>query len=60
MRIVYEKHPVSNERKAELRKNGFKIVDIAYKPHNHTETIEKPKKIDKPKSEHDNSDKESI
>lgn len=30
--IVYEKHPVSRERKTELRAQGLKIVDLAYKP----------------------------
>jgi len=30
--IAYEPHPVSPERKAELRAAGFKILDIKYKP----------------------------
>lgn len=30
--IVYEPHPVSAERKAELRAAGFTIVDAIYKP----------------------------
>ena len=30
--IVYEKHPVKAERKAELRKAGKKIVDAKFKP----------------------------
>ena len=31
-KIKYEKHPVSPERKAELRSQGFKIIDIQFKP----------------------------
>lgn len=30
--IIYEPHPVSLERKAELRSQGFKIVDAKFKP----------------------------
>lgn len=32
MKIAYEKHPVSAERKAELRAQGFKIIDARFKP----------------------------
>jgi len=32
MRIAYEPHPVSPERKAELRAQGFKIIDERFKP----------------------------
>lgn len=32
MEVAYEPHPVSPERKAELRAQGFKIVDIRFKP----------------------------
>ncbi|PWB21324.1 hypothetical protein [Comamonas sp. JNW] len=31
-KIAYEKHPVSPERKAELRAQGFKIIDAQFKP----------------------------
>lgn len=31
-KIAYEKHPVSPERKAELRKQGYKIIDEVFKP----------------------------
>ncbi|MHB0806012.1 hypothetical protein [Stutzerimonas nitrititolerans] len=31
-KIAYEKHPVTPERKAELRKQGFKILDARFKP----------------------------
>lgn len=30
--IIYEPHPVSPERKAELRAKGYQIVDAAYAP----------------------------
>ena len=30
--IHYEPHPVSPERKAELRAQGFKIIDAAFAP----------------------------
>ncbi len=32
MKVIYEPHPVTPERKAELRALGFKIVDAAFKP----------------------------
>ena len=32
MKIKYEPHPVTPERKAELRSQGFKIVDARYNP----------------------------
>ena len=31
-KIAYEPHPVSPERKRELNAQGYKIVDIAFKP----------------------------
>lgn len=31
-RVIYEHHPVSPERKAELRAQGFKIIDARFKP----------------------------
>lgn len=30
--IAYEPHPVSAERKAELRAKGFRIIDAQFKP----------------------------
>lgn len=30
--IVYEPHPISPERKAELRAQGCRIIDAAFKP----------------------------
>lgn len=32
MEIHYEPHPVTPERKAELRAQGFKIVDVRFAP----------------------------
>ncbi len=32
MDIIYEPHPVTPERKAELRKKGLKIVDAKFDP----------------------------
>ena len=31
-KIIYEKHPVSAERKAELRAQGYKIIDARFDP----------------------------
>ena len=31
-KIAYEKHPVSPERKKELRDKGFKIIDAQFDP----------------------------
>jgi 4-hydroxy-3-methylbut-2-enyl diphosphate reductase IspH len=31
-KIIYEPHPVSPERKAELRAQGLKIIDAVFKP----------------------------
>lgn len=33
--IAYEPHPVSPERKAELRAQGFQIIDAVFKPPGH-------------------------
>jgi len=32
MQIAYEPHPVTPERKAELRAQGFKIIDARFAP----------------------------
>lgn len=31
-KVIYEKHPVSPERKAELRQKGYKIIDARFAP----------------------------
>lgn len=40
-KIAYEKHPVSPERKKELRDKGFKIIDAQFAPddYDHPEPI---------------------
>ncbi|MBV7434495.1 hypothetical protein KRX19_05580 [Cardiobacteriaceae bacterium TAE3-ERU3] len=30
--VIYEPHPVTPERKAELRKQGYRIIDARFKP----------------------------
>lgn len=42
MQIKYVKHPVSPEEKAKLRAEGYKIIDIRFKPTEVEE--ERPKK----------------
>lgn len=31
-KVIYEPHPVTAERKAELRAAGYKIIDAAFAP----------------------------
>ena len=42
-KVVYEKHPVTAERKAELRQKGYKIIDAQFAPegYEHPEPIRK-------------------
>jgi hypothetical protein len=42
-KVVYEKHPVTAERKAELRQKGYKIIDAQFAPddYEHPEPIQK-------------------
>jgi len=50
MKIKYEPHPVSPERKKELRAQGFKIVDARFDPKPKLErTDEQPKKRGRPR-----------
>lgn len=44
--IIYEPHPVSAERKAELRAQGYKIIDAVFKP---AENEAEPKEQRKPR-----------
>lgn len=46
-KVVYEKHPVTAERKAELRQKGYKIIDAKFAPddYDHPDPI---KKVDRP------------
>ncbi|MNF31784.1 hypothetical protein D3C85_347230 [compost metagenome] len=45
-KVVYEKHPVTAERKAELRQKGYKIIDAQFAPddYEHPEPIKAEKK----------------
>lgn len=47
-KVVYEKHPVTAERKSELRQKGYKIIDAKFAPddYEHPEPI-KAEKADK-------------
>ena len=44
-KVVYEKHPVTAERKAELRQKGYKIIDAKFAPddYKHPEPIKAAK-----------------
>ncbi|MBX6816010.1 hypothetical protein [Pseudomonas aeruginosa] len=44
-KVVYEKHPVSAERKAELRQKGYKIIDARFAPdgYEHPEPLKEAK-----------------
>lgn len=44
-KVIYEKHPVSSERKAELRQKGYKIIDARFAPdgYEHPEPVKEPK-----------------
>lgn len=44
-KVIYEKHPVSLERKAELRQKGYKIIDARFAPdgYEHPEPLKEAK-----------------
>lgn len=46
MKIAYEPHPVTPERKAELRAEGFKIIDAAFAPAETPKPARKSKKAE--------------
>ncbi len=46
-KIIYEPHPVTPERKAELRAQGYKIIDAQFAPADHEP--EAPKKASRGK-----------
>ena len=54
-KVIYEKHPVTAERKAELRQKGYKIIDAQFAPadYKHPEPIKAGKSGggNKPKTE---------
>lgn len=53
MDVIYEPHPVSPERKEELRKQGFKIIDARFAPEGFKPepAEEKPRRGRPPKAE---------
>jgi hypothetical protein len=40
MKIAYEPHPVSPDRKAELRAQGFKIMDAVFAPEGYVDAVQ--------------------
>ena len=46
MQVHYEPHPVSQERKAELRAQGLTIIDARFKP---ADEADPAPEVDKPK-----------
>lgn len=48
MKIAYEPHPVTPERKAELNKQGYRIIDARFKPADIDDAEVKPTKRGKP------------
>lgn len=57
MKIIYEPHPVTPERKAELRSQGYKILDAVFKPAEE-QPEDAPKRGRKPKAEQPAEDAE--
>lgn len=49
MQVIYEPHPVSAERKAALRAQGYKIIDARFAPP--TEPVEAPGSVPVPLTE---------
>lgn len=47
-KIVYENHPVSAERKAELRQQGYKIIDARFAPADQKHAKQEGGQDDKP------------
>ncbi|GLO38942.1 hypothetical protein PPUN15366_05860 [Pseudomonas putida] len=52
-KIIYEHHPVTAERKGELRRKGYKIIDASFAPADYEspEPIKIVKPSDKPSAE---------
>lgn len=50
-KVIYEPHPVTPERKAELRAQGYRIIDAKFKPQDLEETekdgVEKQEAFDR-------------
>ena len=49
MQIHYEPHPVSPERKAELRAQGCRILDAIYAPAKAVDSTPEPSQAEKPR-----------
>lgn len=49
-KIHYEPHPCAPERKAELRAQGFKIVDARFDPAPKVEAVKRTRKPDRPEA----------
>lgn len=45
MKIAYEPHPVTPERKRELREQGFKIMDVRFAPEGHKRAAVEPVEV---------------
>ena len=56
--VIYEPHPVTPERKAELRAQGFKIIDAQFAPTDH-EPEAPAKRGRKPKHDGELAEQES-
>lgn len=56
-KIIYEPHPVTPERKAELRAQGYKIIDAQFAPADHEP--EAPKRGRKPGHDGERAEQES-
>lgn len=50
-KIIYEPHPVSPERKKELRDQGYRIIDAIYDPNQKKATAEPAKEPKAPKAD---------
>lgn len=48
IKIAYEPHPITPERKTELRRQGFRIVDARFKPAS-LPTVLPPPPVEKPR-----------
>ncbi len=48
-KVIYEPHPVSPERKAELRGQGYKILDAVFKPEQEATVKRNARSNDQPK-----------
>lgn len=47
-KVIFEPHPVTPERKAELRNKGYKIIDAQFAPEGYEYPEEEQEGADKP------------